>query len=100
MNPQALLGSQTISEHRRLAEKTRTAANSPGKRMGWGRVGQLKLTSLGSGFIQHRSKGQGGTILLRAKMFVRKDVTFLTVRIISSQPHLSGLLRLGDREDS
>lgn len=39
-------------------------------------------------------------MLLSAKKFFRKDVSLLTVRIISSQLYLSRALRLGDRKDS
>lgn len=60
----------------------------------------MKLISPWLGLTQHLSKGEGRSVLLSAKKFFKKDVSFLTVRIISSQLYLSGDLGLGDKEDS
>lgn len=65
-----------------------------------GGVGQLWLSPWGSRFIQHLRKGENGPVFLSAKKFFKKDVSFLTVRIISSQLYLSGDLTLEDRKDS
>lgn len=99
MGHRYLLGCQIIAGYGRLAEKTslqlRLQVNACG-----GRGRPAVVESLGSRFVQQLSKGKSGPVFLSAKKFFKKDVSFLTVRVISSQLYLSGDLTLEDREDS
>lgn len=63
-----------------------------------GRLGQLALTPWSRDLSSTLAKERVRSMLLSAKKFFRKDVLFMNVRITSF--HLSGVLKLRDREDS
>lgn len=71
----AALGSQTITERGRLAEKNLDVVTSPGKCLGWW-VMLTEVDSLGSRLIQHLSKRESETMLLGAKKFFRDGCPF------------------------
>lgn len=65
-----------------------------------GGLGQLRLIPWGQDLSSTLARGRVRSMLRSAKKLFRKDVLFMTVRIISSQLYLSGNLKLRDREDS
>lgn len=63
------------------------------------RVGRARLVGVDFPGVQTDPAPQQGAERNRAKMVFKKDMSLLTVRIISSQLYLSGDLWLGDGQD-